>query len=300
MILRFFEQGLRVTVRRLNMRVLETPDLSQTDRCVLVPTMGALHGGHGSLIQAAVRRARIEGVPSAVSIFVNPKQFNDPQDFDRYPDRLDDDLEMCRSFGVDLVLNPPVEEVYPRGFDASEGVPIPQVASEPGLEDRFRPGHFAGVCQVVSRLFDLCGASAAVFGEKDWQQLQCVRTMVAMQGRSIEIIPAETVREPSGLAMSSRNLNLSESARGLSVAISRALAAASSMQTPASAEAIMGEMLRGAGIEAEYAVIRPASTLMPIEDPDRVVHEPCRALIAAKVGGVRLIDNAPWTPIAYA
>ncbi|MFG0313943.1 MAG: 4-phosphopantoate--beta-alanine ligase [Phycisphaerales bacterium] len=282
------------------MRVLNTPDLEQTRGCVLVPTMGALHGGHASLIQAAVRRARIEGVPSAVSIFVNPKQFNDPKDFDTYPDRMDDDLAMCRDAGVDIVFHPSVDTVYPPGEDVTSNVIIPNVASKPGLEDTYRPGHFDGVCKVVSRLFDLCDPSGAVFGEKDWQQLQCVRTMSRLQARDLQIIPAETVREESGLAMSSRNLNLTPEARVQSVAISKALFASSGVQTPELAESLMREILASGGIDPEYAVVRPADTLMPLPDPATNPHVPCRALIAAKVGGVRLIDNAPWTPIAYA
>jgi pantoate--beta-alanine ligase len=282
------------------MRVINTPDLDQTRNCVLVPTMGALHGGHGSLIQAAARRARIEGVPSAVSIFVNPKQFNDPRDFDTYPDRMTEDLAMCRAAGVDIVFHPSVEVVYPPGEDVTSDVIIPEVASKPGLEDEYRPGHFDGVCKVVSRLFDLCAPSAAVFGEKDWQQLQCVRTMSRLQGRDLQIIPAETVREPSGLAMSSRNLNLTQEAREQSVAISEALFAASKVTTPDQAETLMREILANGGIDPEYAVIRPADTLLPLESPGVNPHVPCRALIAAKVGGVRLIDNAPWTPVAYA
>ncbi len=262
--------------------------------------MGALHGGHVSLFEAAVRRARIEGVPAAVSIFVNPKQFNDPQDFDRYPDRMDEDLAMCEQAGVDIVFNPPVDVVYPPGQDVTSSVKIPEIASKPNLEDKYRPGHFDGVCQVVSRLFDLCAPSAAVFGEKDWQQLSCIRTMSKQQGRELVIIPAETVREESGLAMSSRNFNLSADARVQAVAISQALFAASSVTTPELAESIMTEMLHRDGIDPEYAVIRPSDTLMPFPAPSHPTQTPARALIAAKVGGVRLIDNAPWTPVAYA
>jgi len=282
------------------MRVLNTPDHDLTHDCVLVPTMGALHGGHASLIAAAARRAKIEGVPSAVSIFVNPKQFNDPEDFNRYPDRLDDDLAMCQQTGVDIVFHPSVDVVYPPGEDVTSSVIIPDIASKPGLEDLHRPGHFAGVCQVVSRLFDLCAPSAAVFGEKDWQQLQCIRTMSKLQGRDLQIIPAETVREDTGLAMSSRNLNLTPEARVQAVAISQALFASSTMKTPEQGESIMREILHKGGIDPEYALIRPADTLMPLSDPGMRPGVPCRALIAAKVGGVRLIDNAPWTPIAYA
>lgn len=282
------------------MRVINAPCPDLTRGCVLVPTMGALHGGHASLIEAAARRAKIEGVPSAVSIFVNPKQFNDPSDFDSYPDRLEDDLAMCASAGVDIVFHPGVEVVYPPGEDVVSDVVIPDVASKPGLEDTYRPGHFAGVCQVVSRLFDLCLPSAAVFGEKDWQQLQCVRTMSKLQGRDLQIIPAETVREESGLAMSSRNLNLTSEAKRQAVAISQALFATSSVPTPQQGESLMREILAAGGIEPEYAAIRPADTLMPLPDPCVPPRVPCRALIAAKVGGVRLIDNAPWNPVAYA
>jgi len=282
------------------MRVIEEPDLELTARCVLVPTMGALHGGHGTLIEAAVRRAKIEGVPSAVSIFVNPKQFNEQADFDRYPNRMADDLAMCRDAGVDIVFNPAVEVVYPPDEDVTSSIVIPEIATEPGLEDLYRPGHFAGVCQVVSRLFDLCGASGAVFGEKDWQQLGCIRAMSKQQGRDLTIIPAQTVREDSGLAMSSRNLNLSDEARVQAVGINRALFAASSVRVPEQAQSLMREMLADAGIEPEYAVIRDSETLMALADMGAPTHVPCRALIAAKVGGVRLIDNVPWTPIAYA
>jgi len=282
------------------MRVLELPDLDLTARCVLVPTMGALHGGHVSLMEAAVQRAKIEGVPSAVSIFVNPKQFNEQADFDKYPNRMTDDLAMCEAANIDIVFNPSVETVYPPDQDVISGIVIPDIASKPGLEDLYRPGHFAGVCQVVSRLFDLCDASAAVFGEKDWQQLSCIRTMSQQQGRNLVVIPAETVREESGLAMSSRNFNLSDDARKQAVAINRALFAASTVQVPELAESLMHEILTAGGITPEYAVIRDSQTLMPMTDMGMPTHTPCRALIAANVGGVRLIDNAPWTPIAYA
>ena len=280
------------------MRVLEHPQIDLTARCVLVPTMGALHTGHGSLIEAAVRSAKIEGVPSAVSIFVNPKQFNEQADFDKYPNRMADDLEMCEAAGVDFVFNPAVDVVYPPGVDVISNVQIPEIASKPGLEDLYRPGHFAGVCQVVSRLFDLCNPSAAVFGEKDWQQLACIRAMSNQQRRDLVVIPAQTVREDSGLAMSSRNLNLSDDARIQAKAISQALFAASQCHQIDQGERLMHEMLASGGITPEYAVIRDAKSLMPADQSHFI--GPCRALIAAKVGGVRLIDNAPWTPRAYA
>ncbi len=161
---------------------------------------------------------------------------------------------------------------------------IPDVASKPGLEDKHRPG-ISTACAKSSPGCSICAIRpAAVFGEKDWQQLQCVRTMSKLQGRELQIIPAETVREPSGLAMSSRNLNLTPDARSLSIAISKALFASSSVQTPELAESLMQEVLAGAGIDPEYAVVRPADTLMPLGDPSTNPHVPCRSLIAAKVG----------------
>ncbi|MEZ6162835.1 MAG: pantoate--beta-alanine ligase [Phycisphaerales bacterium] len=183
--------------------------------------------------------------------------------------------------------------------DVTSDVVIPDVANKPRLEDTYRPGHFAGVCQVVSRLFDLCAPRPQSL-VKDWQQLQCVRTESRLQGRDLQIIPAETVREDSGLAMSSRNLHLTPEARIEAVAISQALFAASNMPTPEMGESLMHEILIKGGITPEYAAIRPADSLMPLPDPSRNPYVPCRALIAAKVEGVRLIDNTPWTPVAYA
>jgi pantoate--beta-alanine ligase len=171
---------------------------------------------------------------------------------------------------------------------------LPAVATTPGLEDAHRPGHFAGVCQVVRRLFDVVKPRAAVFGEKDWQQLAVVRAMVAMDREAgverPDIVAGVTVREPDGLAMSSRNRFLTPADRVRGLSLSRALARAASIADPPAAESAMLETLRAAGVEPEYAVVRDATTLLaPV--PGR----PVRRLIAAKVGGVgavRLIDNA--------
>lgn len=264
-------------------------------RPVFVPTMGALHAGHIALVRHA---ATLRGnhapaaVPVVVSVFVNPTQFNDPADLARYPRTLDADAAACREAGADIVFAPAATEVYPP--DRAIAVPpLPRVATEPGLEDARRPGHFAGVCQVVARLFDLVRPAAAVFGEKDWQQLQVVRAMVAAAGPDTVrpmIAGLPTVRESDGLAMSSRNVFLTPSERRTAVAVSHALRQAGRESTPAAGERRMVEVLTQAGLEIEYAVIRDAATLLQPAAPAR----PCRALIAVRLGSVRLIDNAAW------
>jgi pantoate--beta-alanine ligase len=258
---------------------------------VVVPTMGALHEGHASLVRRARQIADERGLPGVVvTVFVNPTQFNEQADFERYPRTLEADAEVCRAAGADLVFAPDVGEVYPPGRDVPVP-PLPAVATEPGLEDAHRPGHFAGVCQVVKRLLELTKPSAAVFGEKDWQQLQVVRAMVAQEGMGVEIIGEPTVREADGLAMSSRNRFLRPEERGAARALSRTLHAAGACATVEEAEEAMRRELAAAGVAqgVEYAVVRDAETLLAWR-PGR----PGRALIAARVGTVRLIDNDAW------
>lgn len=253
--------------------------------CVFVPTMGALHDGHASLIRHA---ADVYRGPVVVSIFVNPTQFNDPADFARYPKTLDADLEICRRSGATHVYAPTPLDVYPS--DAPIAVPpLPRVATAPGLEDKLRPGHFAGVCQVVRRLFDLVRPAAALFGEKDWQQLQVLSAMTRESGLPIRIIPGPTIRESDGLAMSSRNRFLTAEERPRAASIARALREAATKPTPAAAEAHMHSVIEAAGLEVQYAVVRDAQYL---EAP--ISGRPRRALVAAKLGSVRLIDNAAW------
>lgn len=257
---------------------------------VLVPTMGALHAGHAALIREGAAVARREGLAAGcvVSIFVNPTQFNQQSDFDRYPRTLDADLDVCSGAGAAAVFAPDVETMYPP--DAPVPVPpLPPVATEPGLEDAFRPGHFAGVCQVVMRLFRLLEPRAAVFGEKDWQQLAVVRAMTAEAGLPIRIVPFPTVRDADGMAMSSRNRFLSAQERAAAVAISRALRLAGARRGAADAERTMAAELAAAGLKSEYAVVREAAGLGPWRGTGEG-----RALIAAWAGGTRLIDNAPW------
>lgn len=265
---------------------------------VLVPTMGALHEGHAALVRAGVAQ-RDAGDPDGkvvVSVFVNPTQFNERADLDRYPRTLEADVETCRRAGADAVFAPDEATVYPRG-----PVPVPAlpaVATEPGLEDAARPGHFAGVCQVVARLFEMVRPAVAVFGEKDWQQLRVVRAMVAESSDATvrpRIVGVPTVREPDGLAMSSRNVFLSPAERRSATAISRALREAGRLGSAGEAEGHMRSVLAAAGLRTEYAVVRLADTLMPVaRAPGGTAASPMRALIAARLGSVRLIDNAPW------
>jgi pantoate--beta-alanine ligase len=262
----------------------------QAGEIVLIPTMGALHAGHSSLIRHGAELAK--RLPSGrgtcvVWIFVNPTQFNDPADYARYPKTLDADLKTCADAGAGAVYVPSKEEIYPPGVTVR--VPeLPPVALEPGLEDAKRPGHFAGVCQVVLRFFELVKPKVAVFGEKDWQQLQVVRAMTKREMPGVEIAAMPTVRESDGLAMSSRNRFLTAQDRVRALAISRALRAGGSETSIKWAEAAMAEVLSKSGIEPEYAVVRDAETLQERETGSQ------RALLAAKVGNVRLIDNAEW------
>jgi pantoate--beta-alanine ligase len=260
---------------------------------VLVPTMGALHEGHFALIRQAVRcRDELPGRPPVVvSIFVNPTQFNDPADLARYPRSPERDAAGCRQAGADIVFSPSPEVVYPPDRPIPLP-PLPPVATKPALEDAHRPGHFAGVCQVVRRLFDLVRPVAALFGEKDWQQLQVIAAMTRQQNLPIRVIPVPTIREPDGLAMSSRNVFLSSTDRSRALALHRALSAARGESEPLRAQARMEETLRESGVEPEYCVVRDAQTLLPF--PPGASVRPARALIAARVGSVRLIDNSSW------
>lgn len=252
-----------------------------------VPTMGALHAGHLALI----RRARALGRPVVVSIFVNPAQFAEGEDVERYPRRLEADREAAAGAGADVVFAPDVETVYPRGARVP-GPTLPAVATEPRLEDACRPGHFAGVCRVVARLFDLVRPRWAVFGEKDYQQLLVVRAMVEAGGErwpGLEIDAHPTLRERDGLAESSRNASLDVEPRARAVGLFRALEAARAAPGPGAAADLMVTTLEAHGLSIDYAVVRDAATLMPIDEYRR----PSRALIAAHSGGVRLIDNMP-------
>lgn len=276
----------------------EIPSLASWQGAAFVPTMGALHEGHGSLIRLAADTGR----PAVVSIFVNPTQFGPGEDFDRYPRTLAADLALARSCGAAACWTPSVDDLYPRGAEAAReeaaSMRLPKVATAPGLEDRCRPGHFAGVAQVVGRLFDLLRPSVAIFGEKDFQQLRLIECMVNEDAASgsprwpgLSIRRGATLRESDGLAMSSRNRYLDADARQQALGLSRALQVAHAAQHPETAERLMRETLEHHGLEIEYAVVRDAETLEPVAD----LRRPTRALIAARLPMVRLIDNAAMT-----
>lgn len=257
---------------------------------IFIPTMGALHAGHRALITHA--RSIASKRPVLVSIFINPTQFNDQQDFTRYPRTLDADRAVCESAGADIVFAPPVEVMYPPG-ETIESPPLPAVATDPVLEDAHRPGHFQGVCQVVARLFDLVKPAAAIFGEKDWQQLAVIRAMVSAKAAPIDIIPHPTIREPDGLAMSSRNILLAPNHRRQATALVKSLLEAGRHPAPDAAERAARRVLLANRITPDYFAIRDAETLLA----PRANH-PARALVAVRIGNIRLIDNAPWPGFA--
>ena len=259
----------------------------------LLPTMGALHAGH--LAHAAA--ARDAGAASVlVSIFVNPTQFDDPADLAAYPRCLEADTAACAAAGVDAVFAPAPEVLYPPGTPAA-AVDVPALTSGLGLEDAHRPGHFAGVARVVVKLLALCRPDLATFGHKDLQQLRLVQALAADLCLGVRIVEVPTVREPDGLAMSSRNARLDPAARRAAAAIHRALLAAEAAATRGGAAAAEGALRRALAAEpalaVEYAAVRDAATLKPAHAPAPAPAPgtPLAALVAARVGGVRLIDN---------
>ncbi len=247
-----------------------------SSRRTLVPTMGALHEGHASLMHHA---RRVGEGPVVVSVFVNPLQFAPGEDLDRYPRTFDADLELCAREGVDVVFAPTVGEVYPDGD--------PQVTLDPGplgaeLEGVSRPTHFRGVLTVVAKLLGLVAPRVAVFGEKDYQQLTLIRRMVADLCLDVRVEGAATVRDPDGLALSSRNRYLTDHLRADALALSRALLAARDAGDPAVAERVLAE---APGVDVDYLEVRgPDLGPAPASGPARL-------LLAARVGDVRLIDN---------
>ncbi len=250
----------------------------------VVPTMGALHEGHLSLVRAA--KAECERV--IVTIFVNPLQFNNPEDLKKYPRSEEADAALLATVGVDVIFAPTAAEVYPEGFATTVTV---TGVTQP-LEGALRPGHFEGVATVVAKLFGMTMADRGYFGQKDWQQLQVVTRLVRDLNIPVWIVGCETIREADGLAMSSRNAQLNAGARAkapvLFAAMTRAVADIRAGQSDRMAIREAAETVRAAGFErVEYIELRDAGTLMPSDDPSR----PRRMLAAAWLGGVRLIDN---------
>jgi pantoate--beta-alanine ligase len=251
-----------------------------------VPTMGALHDGHISLI----RRSLSENHCTIASVFVNPTQFNDPKDFSKYPRQLTKDAQMLLEAGCDALFAPTVEEMYPRRDETIYNLaPIDAV-----LEGAFRPGHFNGVASVVKRLLELVKPTRAYFGLKDYQQYLIVKILAERYHLPTEIVGCEIVREREGLALSSRNQLLSDNGKAIAQNLSAALHLAKELGKTASldtAEEMAREMLMDVdGLDLEYFQIVDRDTLQPFSER-QVADAPAIALVAARVEGVRLIDN---------
>ena len=251
----------------------------------LVPTMGALHDGHVSLVRLAKQRAR----RVVVSIFVNPTQFAPTEDFGSYPRTWKADVAKLMAEGVDLIWNPDVRTMYPDGFASRILTDGPATA---GLEDHFRPHFFGGVTTVVGKLFTQCRPDFAIFGEKDFQQLRVVTRMAADLDLGVKVIGSKTVRERDGLAMSSRNVYLSAEERRAAPVLfqtlketARRLRAGDDVQA---AQASGAETITAAGFAVDYFEARHAETLAKVTS---IKDGPLRVLVAARIGSTRLIDN---------
>lgn len=256
-----------------------------------VPTMGALHNGHLELIRASKKR----GAFTVCSIFVNPTQFNDPKDFEKYPVTIDQDLLLLANSGCDLVFLPSVAEIYPNGTAPSKAFDLGYL--ETILEGKYRPGHFQGVCQVVHRLLEIVRPHILFIGRKDYQQCMVIKKLVALSGRDMEIEIVPTLREPSGLALSSRNLRLTPENKTAATAIYRSLQYLKQSLQPGLLERYIDNaktMLSEAGFEKiDYVAVADSGTLAEISYWDG--NTQLTGLVAAFIGGIRLIDNMPLT-----
>ncbi len=249
-----------------------------------VPTMGFLHEGHLSLIRECAKRA--DAV--AMTLFVNPAQFGPGEDLEEYPRDFQGDCDKAHREGAHAVFHPPVDEMYPKGFQTH--VAVEELTAD--MEGEFRPTHFRGVTTVVAKLINAVRPHLAVFGEKDFQQLKVIERMARDLDMGVSIIGAPTVRDPDGMAASSRNVHLSPEGRKQALSISRALfAAREAAQKGENSVRALVERARGAieeaGLAIDYVEIRDDKTLGPVEDMER----PARMLIAARLGKTRLIDN---------
>jgi pantoate--beta-alanine ligase len=253
----------------------------------LVPTMGFLHDGHRTLLDRSVA----ENDATLVTIFVNPLQFGANEDLASYPRDLDRDLAMCDAAGADVVLHPSVEEMYPTGTPTLTSITVADISS--AMEGASRPTHFAGVATVVAKLFNIAGPCRAYFGEKDWQQLAVVTRMAADLSFPVEVVGCPTVREPDGLALSSRNVYLTEDERAAAPTLHWALVAgaaaiAAGERDPAKVGALVADLIRAEPLaDLDYAEVVDAATLQPIAPLRGTV----RLLAATRFGRARLIDN---------
>ncbi len=279
------------TVNRLADLRAAVDRLRERGPVALVPTMGALHEGHLTLVRAAREKAK----SVVVSIFVNPTQFGPNEDLDAYPRQLAEDARLLEAENADVLWAPPVEEVYPPGFASK--VSVAKLGE--GLCGASRPGHFDGVATVVAKLFNQVRPDLAVFGEKDWQQLAVIRRMARdldlTQPHADMILGVPTVREPDGLAMSSRNRYLSQADREraavLPVAMRKAIAAIEAgAEVPLVLDRTKAALLAGGFTSVDYVELADAETL---ESLAGLGAKPARLFVAARIGGTRLIDNMP-------
>jgi len=267
----------------------------------LVATMGALHPGHLRHIDEAVKHAKTV----IVSIFVNPTQFGPNEDFEKYPRRLEDDAKLCEERGASAIFCPSVGVMYPEGVLESV-VDVPTVTSQAGMEDRFRPGHFRGVCRVVAKLFNMVQPDLATFGRKDLQQLRLIQAMIADLAMPIETIEIPIVRESDGLAMSSRNRYLSPEERERALGIHRALDQAQELIAQAHSNGVASipalevqqfivQTLEAHALEIDYAEVRDDRTLSPVS---AVIpgQSNVSGIITARLGQTRLLDNQCLNP----
>lgn len=263
--------------------LLEPIKLGQ-QKIALVPTMGALHKGHVSLINIAQQYADVV----VCSIFVNPTQFTDPKDLEKYPRPLEHDMQMLREAGCDVVFMPSVKEMYP----GTEHWHIDLGAAEFLLEGEFRKGHYQGVTQIVKKLFDAVNPDVAFFGQKDFQQVLMIENMVAYFKLPVRIISCPIIREEDGLAMSSRNIHLNEADRKNALVLSKALSYVKDHFEEKTIPELLAEakeMISAvAGVELDYFTIANGKTLLPENNKNQ---SDLVALVAAKVGQTRLIDN---------
>ena len=259
-----------------------------------VPTMGALHEGHLSLIKAALDNNDV----TVCSVFVNPAQFNDPRDFEKYPVTLERDVDMLEETGNDILFIPSVDEMYP-GDDLESGNHYELGDLEKILEGKYRPGHFQGVCKIVHRLLDIVKPSRIYLGQKDYQQCLVINRLVHNLGleKELEVLISPTLREPGGLAMSSRNMRLSEAEKEKARNIYRVLQFMKSELSPGNLDHIKEQArieLEKSGFKVDYAEIAAANDLQIIDQWDG--REKLVALVAACLGEVRLIDNLLLNP----
>lgn len=278
---------MEIANTKLELAQILSKTKSAHSKIALVPTMGALHQGHISLIEIGKKLADIV----VCSIFVNPTQFTDPKDLEKYPRPLEHDIKMLTEAGCNVVFMPTVKEMYPE-FPKPENWHIDLGPAEFVLEGEFRPGHYQGVTQIVKKLFDAVNPDVALFGQKDFQQVLMIKNMVAHFNLDMHIEVCPIVREDDGLAMSSRNIHLSEADRSNSLALSKALFFIESNFQEQPNQVLLKQaeqLLSGiAGLELDYLTIANGETLTPVNDKDA---KQIVALVAAKVGETRLIDN---------